>query len=83
MKPSPHPWGQAKWTESHVWRVLGTQYIRDLETERATERTIRKSRLQTVSERAAVKYRAIWPAEMVGFGFHQTSAVSGSAWLAS
>jgi hypothetical protein len=26
----PTPLGQAKWTKSHVWRVLGTRYMQEL-----------------------------------------------------
>lgn len=29
----PTPMGQAKWDKSHVWRVLGTLYMRDLENQ--------------------------------------------------
>jgi len=28
----PTPMGQAQWDKSHVWRVLGTLYMQELET---------------------------------------------------
>jgi Recombinase len=37
----PTPMGQAKWDKSHVWRVLGTLYMRELDTERAVATEIR------------------------------------------